>query len=278
MFPMPKTVPSCANLLAASKIRPFPSVALRLMTLLQKDTISLTEVGRVLETDAALSATVLRAANSPLFTARNEIKSIPLALAMLGMERVSLLTLTAAVLHTLPGSVNRDYTRAWWRHNLAAALLSKHLSPKNMVAEYCYMCGMLHSVGQLLLLEAFPARYDRLMEETATTGVKLLESERDAFGADHCELGAALLKKWNIPEEMVDAASHYCDPLHARCKSTAIVHTACVVADHLGFALKPQLCIAVEDLAKPAQETLKNDPLCLEITQKVEAIEHNLIG
>lgn len=277
MFPMPKTIESCANLLAASKLRPFPSVALRLMTLLQKDMISLTEVGRVLETDATLSATVLRAANSPLFTARNEIKSIALALAMLGMERVSLLTLTAAVLHTLPGSVNRDYTRAWWRHNLAAALLSKYLSPQNLVAEYCYMCGMLHSIGQLILLEAFPTRYDRLIEETAATGVKLLEAEREAFGADHCELGAALLKKWNIPDEMVDAASHYYDPLPARCKSTGLVHTSCLVADHLGFAVNPQLCIPVEDLPKLAQETLKNEKLCLEITQKVEAIECNLI-
>jgi len=275
---MPTAAAPCANLLAASKLRPFPSVALRLMTLLQKDMISLTEVGRVLETDAALSATVLRAANSPLFMARNEIKSIPLALAMLGMERVSLLTLTAAVLHTLPSSVNRDYTRAWWRHNLAAALVSKQLAPHNMVAEYCYMCGMLHSVGQLLLFEAFPARYDRLLEEAAAAGPNLLASERDAFGADHCQLGAALLKKWNIPDEMVDAAANYCDPVHARSKATGLVHTACVVADHLGFAVKPQLCLPVEELPTPAQETLKNESFCLEITQKVEAIECNLIG
>jgi HD-like signal output (HDOD) protein len=265
----------CRNLLASSKLRPFPSVALRLMSLIQQDKISLMELGHVLETDAPLSVTVLRAANSPLF-AHREIRSIPLALAVLGLDRVCLLTLTAAVLHTMPASIRRDYLRAWWRHNLATALLAKHLSPRDMVAEYSYMCGLLHSVGQLVLFEAFPVRYDNLLMEKEASGAPLLEMERSFFGADHCDLGAALLSKWNLPSEMVDTAAHYLDPEHAGGQSAGLVNFACVVADHIGFSVSPAACGPTDGLPPLVQKTLGNEKLCREITERVETIESSL--
>jgi HD-like signal output (HDOD) protein len=265
----------CSKLIACSRLHPFPSVAMRLMSLIQQEAISLVEIGQVLETDAPLSLTVLRAANSPLFS-RGEIKSIPLALIILGVDRVSLLTLTAAVLQTMPGAGRRDYVQAWWRHNLATALFAKHLSRRNMVPEYSYMCGLVHSIGQLLLFESFPARYESLLAEAAAGHGSLTEMERDNFGADHCELGASLLRKWNVPREMEDVAAHYRDPENAQTETTGLVAIACQIADRLGFTVSPGLCEAVEDLYPLTKATLENERLCLEISDRVEAIESSL--
>lgn len=265
------TSESWATLLAASRLRPFPPIALRLLGLIQQDTISFAQVADLLACDAALSATVLRAANSPSFGVPNEIRSIPLALAILGMERISLLVFAAAVLNAPPLSpCNR--LRAWSRHNLAVALVCRHLASPDMVPEYSYMCGLLHSIGQLILSEAFPRRYDTLLVESAASGAKLLELERAAFGADHCELNLSLLKKWNLPEEIVDAAAHHHDP-HAQSKSTGLVHIACLVADHLGFCMSPGSCGPVPDLPPLARQTLEDEPLRVEISRKVESLE-----
>jgi len=272
---MLQTAETHPNLLISSKLRPFPAVALRLMSLIQQEEISLLELGQVLETDAALSVMVLRAANSPLF-ASAEIKSIPLALIVLGVDRVSLLTLTAAVLQTLPGSMRRDYLQAWWRHNLATALLTKHLAPCDLVAEYSYMCGLVHSVGQLLLLEAFPARYETLLAEAPTAPVTLLELEQATFGVDHCELGAGLLRKWNVPHEMQDVAAYYRHPEKALGRTAWVVNAACLVADHIGFPVSSGPCCPMENLPALAEATLQDEKLCLEIAEKVEAIESSL--
>ena len=274
---MPQLEEPCQNLLASCKLRPFPSVALRLLSLIQQDAISLPEMAKVLETDAPLSVTVLRAANSPLFS-HTEVKTISLAMAVLGLDRICLLTLTAAVMQALPGSVRRDHLKAWWRHNLATALLAKHLTPRNMVAEHSYMCGLVHSLGQLVLFEAFPARYDKLLAEAAATGARLLEMERSFFGTDHCALGAALLRKWKVPEEMVDTTAHYLDPENAKSKSAELVHIACLVADQMGFSVNPASCGPIEDLPPQAQQTLRNEKLCEEIAGKVDAIESSLAG
>jgi hypothetical protein len=134
-----------------------------------------------------------------------------------------------------------------------------------MAPEYSYMCGLLHSVGQLILFEALPQHYDTLLVESAASGAKLLELERAAFGADHCELSLSLLRRWNLPEEMVDAAAHHHDP-HPQSKFTGLVHIASLVADHPGFCISPGSCGPAPDLPPPARQTLEDEPLRVEIS------------
>ncbi|MGD0580672.1 MAG: HDOD domain-containing protein, partial [Bryobacteraceae bacterium] len=213
-----------ANLVAACKLPTFPSVAMRLMQLISQDAVSYEQLGSLLRTDAALSATLLRAANSPLFGTLGEIRSIPIALLTLGMDRVGMLILNTAMWRMVPGGRGRQSMRPWWRHNLATALLSKQLSFKNMVDEYSYMCGLMHSIGQLVLFEAFPLQYGNVLTAASERGCSLRELERENFGVEHCELGAGLLKKWSIPAEMVDAAAHHHDPENGKSPITRLVN------------------------------------------------------
>jgi len=264
------------NLVAACKLPTFPSVALRLMQLISQDAVSFEQLGSLLRTDAALSATMLRAANSPLFGTLGEIRSIPIALLTLGMDRVGMLVLNTAMWRMVPGGRGRQSMRPWWRHNLATALLSKHLSYKNMVDEYSYMCGLMHSIGQLVLFEAFPIQYASVLTQAAEQGLNVMELERENFGVEHCELGAALLKKWAIPGEMVDAAAHHHDPENSKSPITRLVSIGCSIATHIGYAVTPGPVRPVEDLPAQAQELLRDEKLRQTIAEKVEAMEWTL--
>ena len=274
---MTKTEEPVANLLAVAKLPPFPTVALRLMQLIAQDTISFIQVGDLLKTDATLSVAVLRASNSPLFGARGEIKSIPLALVTLGLDRVSLLVLTTAMWRMVPGGLSPHAIRPWWRHNLATALLCKHLAGPDMVDEYCYMCGLLHSIGQLVLMSAFPTQYAPLLTEPAANGSDLMQAEFAHFGVEHCQLGSALLRKWNIPPEMVDGAAHHHDPDKATHPFTDTVHASCCAANYLGFAVAPRRSGPIEELPPLVQQLLDDEKLCMEITEKVQAMEGTVV-
>jgi hypothetical protein len=265
-----------ANLVAACKLPTFPSVAMRLMQLISQDAVSYEQLGSLLRTDAALSATLLRAANSPLFGTLGEIRSIPIALLTLGMDRVGMLILNTAMWRMVPGGRGRQSMRPWWRHNLATALLSKQLSFKNMVDEYSYMCGLMHSIGQLVLFEAFPLQYGNVLTAASERGCSLRELERENFGVEHCELGAGLLKKWSIPAEMVDAAAPHHDPENGKSPITRLVNISCTVANHLGYSVTPGPVRPVEDLPPLVQELLGDEKTRQEIAEKVEAMEWTL--
>jgi HD-like signal output (HDOD) protein len=176
----------------------------------------------------------------------------------------------------VPGGRGRQSMRPWWRHNLATALLAKHLSYKNMVDEYSYMCGLMHSIGQLVLFEAFPIQYGNVLTQAAEEGSNVLDLERESFGVEHCELGAALLKKWSIPGEMVDAAAHHHDPENGTSATTRLVSIGCSVANQIGFAVTPAQPQPVEDLPAQVQEILSDEKLRQEIAEKVDAMEWTL--
>jgi hypothetical protein len=76
---------------------------------------------------------------------------------------------------------------------------------------------------------------------------------------------------------MVDTAAHYLDPEHANGRSARLVNVACLVADHIGFGVGPVPCSPIDSLPALAQAALNDEAFCLEITEKVEAIESSLV-
>lgn len=265
------------SFLRSSKLPTLPAVAVRLMELMTQD-VSFPVLAKLLMTDASLSVEVLRAANSPLFGTRSEVKSIPHALTTLGFNRVSMLVVTTALWRSIPGSINRQLVRSWWRHNLATALLAKHMESNGADAEEAgYTAGLLHSVGQLALMGAYPAAYHALLTRAINQNLALSTCEKDAFGMDHCEVGGALLTQWHVPDDIAEAACHHHDPESARHRSTWLVHVACQAANYLGYPVISRHRVAIEDCPDAVRAIIEDEPLHVMIEEKVNALESSLL-
>ena len=75
------------------------------------------------------------------------------------------------------------------------------------------------------------------MREMIQNGSPRLEAERAVLQTDHCELGACLLKRWRLPESIVEAVSHHHRPvLDPQPALSAVVHLANCLAHHVGSA------------------------------------------
>jgi len=190
------------------EVPPFRPVAIQLLKLVADITLPLARVVTLLRTDAVLSAEVLRLANSPLLGCRSEIKNILQALAFLGMERINSLIVTTAM-RGLVGPTGGNLARACWRHNLATAVICERLgSSMKISAERAYMAGLIHDIGRLALLRAFPD-YEKALTEAAAEGKSLPATEKALYGMDHSEAGRWLLAQWGCPLDLqIVAAQH----------------------------------------------------------------------
>ncbi|HVX67691.1 MAG TPA: HDOD domain-containing protein [Bryobacteraceae bacterium] len=271
------TANNLSAILAASKLPAFSGVAVRLMQVLSQDDASFQEVCDLLQTDAALSTEVLRLANSPLFCISSEVKTIALALATLGLDRLNLLVATTALWRSVPGSLSRQLVRTWWRHNLTCALLCDQLPVTRGAADYRYISGLLHSVGQLALIGTYPAEYSEVHDRAARRQQNLLDEERLVFGVDHCVLGEALLLEWGIPREVADCAAHHHDPENAQTPFSGLVYTACRTANQWGFAALVHHRLPDDALSPNVRALARDQALCSSITEKVTSIESHLL-
>ncbi len=221
---------------ALDNLPPFPPVACKLMNLLRRQNVSFAEVAGVLKTDAAISAEVLRLANSALGGVRYRVNSILQALAVVGVERLGGLLLTLSLSKILARAGATQTIRNSWRHGLAAALAAREFGASfGTEPEEAYQAGLFHEVGRLALLTVAPRLYDELIGQEGD----LTALEREHFGVDHCEAGALLIEQWRLPQIFADVARHYHDPKLDSSNLTMVVHAACVFANELGFSLRP---------------------------------------
>ena len=190
----------------------FTGTALQLIRSVDDEAITAGELSRLISTDPALAAHLLRIVNSPYYGLSRRIGTVSDALVVLGLNLVRR-TVTAAVLERplFAYFTDTEAARAFWRHELLCAALARHLAIRQgFGGEFAYMAGLLHDVGRLVMIVRHPDASESLLRQHGGDDETLRE-ERARFGFDHAELGAALLELWGLPGGMIQAAHQHVD-------------------------------------------------------------------
>jgi HD-like signal output (HDOD) protein len=152
---------------------------------------------------------------------------------MLGLERTRAITITAATAAYSRAALRTAELRRCWQHTIATAVLSEEVSRScRAFTESAYSAGIMHDVGRLGLLVAYPSEYEKTIRDCAQRCLDLLDFERETFGIDHTEAGRWLSERWRLPEEFRVIAGRHHDPCEGTEMSLLkIVHTGCRLAD-----------------------------------------------
>jgi HD-like signal output (HDOD) protein len=232
-------------------VPPFPTIAQRVLSVVSQDETSLREVYEIVKMDPSFSADLLRFANSALFGVRHEVKSVAQAITMVGLDRVKTIATYVAMNTMIRSAVSMAALRKVWIHSQATAVIAEEAARLNGVPrEPAYTGGLLHNLGTLGLMSAYPAEYSRMLEVSDEFGFDLLGIERDLFDIDHCLAGCYLAQDWNFPDELAAAiAGHHDPPVAGDVSLDNLIRVAWRLADTLGYAaFSPEKDWAYEDL------------------------------
>ena len=220
---------------------PFPAVAQRVLTLVSHEDVAVRELGDLVKMDASFSAELLRFANSALFGVRHQVKSATQAIVLLGLDRVKTMATLVAVNRMVRSAVRVEALRKIWIHSLVTALIAEEAARVSGVpADIAYTAGLLHNLGTLGLMSAYPEEYSRMLAVTQDFGFDLLQTERDLFDIDHCLAGCYLAQDWNFPDELAAAiAVHHEDPVAGEASLDNVVKVSWRLADALGYLAFP---------------------------------------
>jgi putative nucleotidyltransferase with HDIG domain len=266
------------------QLPPFPAVALNALTLVSGRDTSLPALCSLVRSDPAFSSAILKIANSPLVAFSRNITNVMQASMVLGFRRLKCVVITVGLKSYLEGSPSL-LMRSCWQHSVACGMIAERAAAgSGFDTEFAYTAGVMHDIGRAAMVAAAPQEYARVTEEEADEPGKLLPRERELFGVDHCEAGAALVKTWNLPEDFLGITACHHDPFHrdpgvpARGAATLIA-PSCRLADALGFALAkyPALRYAevVSTFPEAAQRALPReaDVFVAEIAEEIRAME-----
>ncbi|SPE37104.1 Metal dependent phosphohydrolase [Candidatus Sulfopaludibacter sp. SbA6] len=232
-------------------VPPFPAVAQRVLKLVSHDDASIHEVGELVKMDPSFSAELLRFANSALFGAQREVRSLTHAIMMVGTERVKTMATLVVVNRMVRSSVRLEALRKVWIHSLVTAVIAEQAARSARVAcDSAYTAGLLHNLGTLGMMSAFPDEYSRMLEVSNDFGFDLLQTERDLFEIDHCAAGAYLAQDWSFPDELAAAiATHHDEPVPGDLSLGNLIKVSWRLSDVLGYAaFSPKRAWTYEEL------------------------------
>lgn len=194
-----------------------PQMAKRIIELRMNPNANAEMLSKIVELDPSLAAQVIRYARSPFFSYQGKIDSIDTAISrVLGFEIVMNLALGIATAQPFKiPAIGPLGLNAFWRHATYSAALVQALSrelprPLRPPAGLSYLAGLLHNFGYLLVGHLFKREFcilNNLISDNADTPVS--EHERAALGVEHSALGAWLLEKWGMPEEVIVAVREH---------------------------------------------------------------------
>jgi HD-like signal output (HDOD) protein len=214
-----------------------PSIAIEVNRLADDPMTSTNALVDLISHDQALTARVIRVANSALFGCQGTIGSLDRAVFVLGSKAVRNIAIAASLSTLFRGvSAQSPVSPAdLWRHALgtaiASGLLARDVAPA--ITGEAFVAGMLHDVGLTAELQFDRQRFQSVVSTCADGSCDLRQAELDTFGATHEDFGSGLLRKWKLPEVLVSAAAAHHEPWHFPIEDR-LVPTLVHVADWMG--------------------------------------------
>ena len=166
------------------------------------------EAERLVVSDVAMAAAVLRLANSPVYGRGGSVTSLDAAVRTLGVAVVRKIAQSLAVLDT--ASLPLDRAR-FFEHSVASAAASRALARRLECAppEDAYTAGLMHSLGQLVFASGSGKRYAEVLRRSSAGGGPLAAIEKEVFGIDHGRAGSMLADRWHLPGPIRDVIAHH---------------------------------------------------------------------
>jgi putative nucleotidyltransferase with HDIG domain len=214
-----------------------PDVAMRIARMVDDPKASATDIGREISNDAALTARLLRIANSAAYGQHRKIATVSRAITVLGVRQVRDLTVGLTAIRAFDGIGNNLVTmEVFWRHSVLCAVAAGQIAGRRDAArtESPFVAGLLHDIGQLVMYSRVPeaSRETLLMLADATDDVDLYQCERAVMAFDHAAVGSSLARSWGLPESLLECIEFHHEPHLARAfpVDVATVHIANSVA------------------------------------------------
>lgn len=189
-----------------------PKVIQELVASFQQTEIDVDDISNKVSLDQALTAKVLRLANSAHYGVSRNVTSPHDAVLLLGFDTLRTMVLASGMTSVFKTTSDFDQNE-FWRRAFNIGALSKWLAPHvpDCDPDTAFTCGMLHSIGSLLIRIVMPKEAESL-DKTEKLGGNRYSLETGLLGFNYADVGAELARRWHFPEIMQNAISQQHGP------------------------------------------------------------------
>lgn len=220
-----------------------PNVIHKVLSLVQGEDATAKALGDLIAYDQAISARLLKVANSAYYGFMREIATVQHAIVALGFREVKSLVLGITVFDAMKqsGCETSIAREQFWMHSIGCALAGQIICKKveGADANIAFTSSILHDIGKLVLDGFFTSEYKDVLEKVRMNGIRMVEAETEIMGFTHADVGGWLCERWKFPVILVSPVRfhHQLEKADAGfIQATSVAHLADVLCkrSHIG--------------------------------------------
>ena len=226
-------MPTLTAFFESAKLPVMTEVAHSLVRTLNDPDATGAQVEAIIAKDPALTANLLRMANSAQFGLSRQVVSLDHAITMLGMSRIRALALSTSISTAFPTVPGLDKT-TFWKFSMACAGYAQWLAGgAGLDPQQAWLAGMMLRLGELLIGQRSPESLAEIEAQPSQAAARWAR-EQQLLGFDEAQVTAVLARHWNFPEAIVNGLQSASDPMawEPFDRLAGVVHLAALLADH----------------------------------------------
>ncbi|MEE4164520.1 MAG: diguanylate cyclase [Desulfocapsaceae bacterium] len=179
-----------------------PAVALKILNAVQNDDNCFDELADIIVADPALTARILKIANSSLYGLSKQVESISQATALIGTQTLKNIALSFVFVTKFQKiDITGFDLDLFWRRSISAAVAAEIIAARIGCRDTdIFVSALLKDLGVLILFLSDPASYTNVIDSKRISGKTTCHVEKEIFGFSHPEVGSHLLQSWNLSE------------------------------------------------------------------------------
>ncbi len=197
-----------------------PTVA-AVLKLTSNPRCSTDDIAKAISQDQAIALTILRVANSSLYTRGDPVDSVHKAVVRIGMASIREAVMGIGVVDRF-GSVAFDHdlsSSQFWEHSIAVATIAADLARREdpKAADASFTMGLLHDIGRVIYAELFPDEYLRVLVAARRLELPLEQVETRMLLLNHADVMERVLHAWHFPKDLINPiVFHHLSPGNVR--------------------------------------------------------------
>lgn len=217
-----------------SNLKALSPTTSRVLAMTRSKESSLDAITREIRNDHAIALKIIKIANSSAFARGEPVTTLKDAVRRIGLAQIQQAVLNIEVMESFTADLDGlvDH-RLFWEHSIAvatcAAMLAREIPGSD--ADNAFTLGILHDIGKMILAEAFPEEYTRILTIARDELLPLELVERRILSIDHASVLAPVLQKWGMGASLIDPiVNHHLSVGNMRQTAPKSLEPACLVA------------------------------------------------
>lgn len=216
-------------IMTASDLPTIPVVATKVMQLIESESATAEELAKVVASDPAVAARVLKISNSSFYGCQRQIQTLSHAIVVLGFATLKSLVVAASV-----KQVYQPYgltEKMLWEHSFGAGLAARIIAKETRLVseEEAFLGGLFHDIGKTIMNTMNSKQFQDAMQRCYNDGLTFEAAERQVYSYTHSEVGGLVIKKWNFPDMLMRAVLDHHTFEFAEDEDSYQVSLTCVV-------------------------------------------------